>query len=189
MEAAAIMTPRQLLAALRAGGDTAAGARHSLACLPAPGPTDAHGPLRAQVADALIGSLLPSDRPVARWLLEQEVAARRAAGHGASEALYALVAALARFGDPDDALLIWQAHEATAETRAGVDVEHLARAGVERVRTRLRALAARGDTGGADARRALAWLDEGMAAGALDDLAAYFAWSDERFGLVTGAPV
>jgi hypothetical protein len=182
------MTPRQLLAALHAGGDAADSARRALAYAAGTGTADVHAAVRRQVVDALIASLLPTDRAVARWLLEQEVAAHRAAGQGASDALYALVAALARFGDPDDALLIWHAREATPETRAGVDVEHLARAGVERVRARLRALAAHGGARGAEAGRALAWLDAGVAAGALDDLAAYFAWSDERFGLVTDAP-
>lgn len=183
------MTPRHLLAALRVGGDSAAAARRALACALSPDAVDAHGAARGHVVDALIASLQPTDRPVARWLLEQEIAAHRAAGHGASDPLYALVAALARFADPDDALLIWHAHEATPEARAGVDLEHLARAGVERVRAHLCVLARRGGPPGDEAARALAWLDEGLAAGALDDLAAYFAWSDERFGLVTDAPV
>jgi hypothetical protein len=172
-----------LLAALRQGGDDAQAARESLRA----GAADA-GTLRAQVTERLIASLLPTDHAAARWLLAEEVAALARAGHGASETLYLLVAACARFADPDDALLLWQAYAATRETRATVDVEHLARAGVERVR---RALGAQAATGAqrAQAAAALRWFEEGVASGALDDLASYFAWSDEQYGLVTGAPV
>lgn len=123
-----------------------------------------------------------------RWLLRHETAALRAAGHGASEALYTLVAALARFGRPADALLIAQAGAATPETRAGVDVEQLARAGVEPVRRWLRGVIERGGSERRDAAEALAWLEEGAASGALDDLAAYFTWADERFGLHVSGP-
>lgn len=183
------MTPQQILADLRDAGQRRDAARARLA-------HDSHSPadparanLRARVGAALITSLRPTDHAVARWLLGQEVAAHAAAGQGAGEMLYALVAAVARFADPADALLLWQAHEATPETRAGVDVEQLARAGVERVRVRLRSLAAEGGEHGTEAARALAWFDEGLAQGALDDLPSYFAWSDERFGLLAEGPV
>ncbi|HEY7832453.1 MAG TPA: hypothetical protein VIG30_02705 [Ktedonobacterales bacterium] len=190
------MPPDRLLAALRAGGERAATARAALAhasdpsALAAPAAAaDQHVAARASVTAALIASLQPADHAVARWLLEQEVAAHAAAGQGASETLYSLVAAVARFGDPQDALLLWYAHDATPDTRAGVDVEQLARAGVERVRARLRELTAAGGRRSASAARALAWFDDGIVGGALDDLAAYFAWSDERFGLTLHAPV
>lgn len=179
------MSAERLLAALRAGGARANAARAALA--------HAHGAssvgTRAAVTSALIASLQPSDHGLARWLLEEEIAAHEAADQGASETLYSLVAAVARFADAADALLLWRAHDATPDTRAGVDVEQLARAGVERVRTRLRELDAAGGRRGASAARALIWFEEGIASGALDDLAAYFAWSDERFGLTLHAPV
>lgn len=184
------MTPEQILADLRAAGERRDTARARLAYAPrSPAGASAHGALRAQVATALIASLRPTDHAVARWLLEQEVAAHVATGQGASEMLYALVAAVARFADPADALLLWQAHEATPETRAGVDVEQLARAGVERVRARLRVLADAGGAPGLEATRALAWFEEGLTQGALSDLPGYFAWSDERFGLLAEGPV
>ena len=183
------VTPYQLLADLRAGGARAEAARARLAYHRASGGADAHAELRADVVSALLASLLPDDRPIACWLLEQEVACLRAGGRGASDALYALVAAVARFGEPDDALLIWRAREATPETRAGVDIEQLARAGVERVRAQLEAHIAAGGEPAAEASRVLAWLNEGVAAGALDHLAEYFAWSDEEYGLATDAPV
>jgi hypothetical protein len=182
------MLSQRVLAALRAGGPAAEAARSRVAHAHGSPGVDPNAALRAEVADALIASLLPSDRAVTRWLLEQEVEALRAAGRGVTETLYSLVAALARFGDPEDALLLWRAREATAETRGGVDVEQLARAGVERVRAHLARLIAAGGQAGAEAERALAWFEEGLAAGALQDLAAYFAWSDERFGLIAGAP-
>ena len=65
---------------------------------------------------------------------------------------YLLVAALARFGRPGRRDLLWRAREATPETRAGVDVEQLARAGVERVRARLAALARAGGERGSRPR-------------------------------------
>ncbi len=185
-------SPESLLADLRAGGARAATARAQLACAAAPTTRpgyDAHSALRAEVAAALIGALSPGDHEVMRWLLEQEIAAHEAAGQGASDTLYALVAATARFASPEDALLLWRAREATPATRAGMDVEQLARAGVERVRVRLRALVAADGPRGSEAQRALAWFEEGLAAGALDDLAGYFAWSDERFGLAVRGPV
>jgi hypothetical protein len=123
------------------------------------------GILRAQVTERLIASFLPTDHATVGWLPAEEGAALAGAGHGATKALYLLVAACARFGDPDDALLLWQAYAATPETRATLDVEHLARAGVERVRRAL----------GAQATEALRWFEQGVASGALDNLASYFA--------------
>ena len=95
---------------------------------------------------------------------------------------------MARYADPDDALLIWRARTATPQTRAGVDVEQAARAGVERVRRRLRALVATGGPRVRAAADALAWLDEGVASGAASDLPDYFAWADERFGVRVAGP-
>ncbi|HEY7781643.1 MAG TPA: hypothetical protein VIC85_15660 [Ktedonobacterales bacterium] len=186
------MRPERILADLRAGGERARATRERLAGSEAGAGAeghDAHAVERAEVAAALVATLRPNDHAIARWLLEREVDAKAAAGHGSSEALYALVAAVARFADPDDAILLWRAREATPETRAGVDVEQLARAGVERVRARLAALARAGGERGIEAARALAWLEAGVAGGALEALADYFMWSDERFGLAAEGPV
>ena len=138
------MSPEETLAALRAGGAAAERAKVALAHTGEPNEREEHTRLCAEVARLLAGSLRPGDREIARWLLEHEIATHEAAGHGAREALYTLIAAVARYADPDDALLIWRARTATPETRAGVDVEQAARAGVERVRRRLRALVAAG---------------------------------------------
>jgi hypothetical protein len=181
--------PTALLAALRAGGSAADRARIQLAAQLDLTSADPHASTRAQVAAALLQALAPADRPVALWLLGQEVAVHRAAGHGAGDTLLALVAAVARFGQAEDALLLWQAHAATPETRDAVEVEQLGRAGVARVRAWLLAQVAAGGKGAHDAAAALAWLDAGRAADAFDDLPAYFAWSDEIHGLTAGAPV
>lgn len=135
--------------------------------------------LRAEVAAALALDLRPTDRPLALWLLAQEIEAHEARGVGASEALYTLVAVVARFGQPEDAPLLWRAREATEETRAGVDVEQFARLGIAEARA---ALAHAGDG------RALAWLDEASKVGAFGDLPGYFLWADERFGLAVSGP-
>lgn len=172
-------TPEMLLAALRAGGHDANTARAAL---------DRNDSLRAEVAALLAASLRPTDRSIARELLEQEIAAHEAAGHGASETLYTLIAAVARYADPDDVLLLWRARQATPETRAGMDVEQLARAGIERVRRRLTTLAHGPEPRASEARQALEWLESGVASGALDDLPGYFAWADERFGLHISGP-
>lgn len=182
-----------LLGALRQGASPAAGAaRARLAFAGAAAERDGRGGLRAEVASELAASLGPADESLTRWLLEQEIAAHEASGVGASEALYTLVAAMARFGRPEDALLIWRAREATPETRAGIDVEQLARAGVASTRAALERLARPGDTRPdtrADAaRRALDWLKAGAAEGAFDDLPEYFLWADERFGLTVSGP-
>jgi hypothetical protein len=178
------MTPEALLASLRAGKGVDEAARKSLAHAAGP----AAGAARAEVAPLLVASLRPADKPIARWLLEQEVLAHEAAGRGASETLYILIAALARYTDPDDVLLLWRAREATPETHVGVDVEQAARAGIDHVRRRLQTLIHTGGPRAQDAACALQWLDEGLAAVAASDLPGYFAWSDERFGLHVSGP-
>ncbi|HKW22247.1 MAG TPA: hypothetical protein VJO13_12765 [Ktedonobacterales bacterium] len=139
---------------------------------------------RAAATEALLADLRPGDHALAVWLFQREIAAIGAAGAGATETLYRLIAAVARFARPDDALLIWRAAQATPETRIGVDVEQALRAGPEAVlRTLGRRASARGEADADDAATALSWLRAGIANGAADDLPAYFAWSDERFGL------
>lgn len=182
------MLPEALLAALRTGGRDAERARDTLAFTAIAEEEAGHAAARSDIAALLAGSLRPSDRPLACWLLEQEIAAHEAAGHGASETLYTLVAAVARYADPDDVLLLWRARAATPETRAGVDAEQALRSGVERVRRRLRMLIERGGSRGEAARQALDWLEQDIAAGAAGDLPAYFAWSDKRFGLHISGP-
>lgn len=178
-----ITLSRALLEHLRAGGDAADAARARLAAGARQGDE-----LRAGVASALVADLRPSDRPITHWLLEQETAAHAARGAGATEALYALLAALARFGQPSDVLPLWRARQATAETRAGVDAEQFARLGLSATRALLGDLARAGGPDAADARAALDWLDEAQAAGAFADLPAYFAWSDERYGIHISGP-
>lgn len=180
-----------LLAALRQSGDAGRSARAEVAHAGAEVGVGERQRLRAEAVAALGRSLLPTDRPLARWLLRQEIAAHEARGHGASEALYTLVAAVARFAQPDDALLLWRARQVTPETRAGVDVEQLGRAGLAPTRAALERVAAQTGAHAADAhgaRQALRWLDEGAAAGAFDDLPEYFLWADERFGLTISGP-
>lgn len=178
-----------LLVALRQReGQAAATARAALAHTDTPPEQADRERLRADVAVALASGLSPADRPIARWLLEQEIAAHEARGAGASEALYRLVAAVARFAQPDDALLLWRARQATPETRMGVDVEQLGRAGLEATRATLAEIAMRPGAQAADAQQALHWLEESAAAGAFDDLAGYFLWADERFGLTVSGP-
>lgn len=182
------MTSEELLAALRADGIETGPARDALAFTTLAEDEVSRGAERAAVASLLAASLRPADRPLACWLLEQETAAHEARGHGATEALYTLVAAVARYADPADVLPLWRAREATPETRAGVDAEQALRSGVERVRRRLRAPIQRGGPRAEEARQALEWLEQSIATGAADDLPGYFAWSDERFGLRISGP-
>lgn len=178
-----------LLAALRQGDDQAASeAWAALAHTGAPPDQTTCDQLRAEVAAALAGDLHASDRPLARWLLEQEIAAHEARGAGASEALYTLVAVVARFAQPSDALLLWRARQATPETRIGVDAEQFGRLGIADTRAALEGIAAQPDSQVEQARQALAWLDAAAAAGAFADLVGYFLWADERFGLTVSGP-
>jgi hypothetical protein len=182
-------TPQRLLAALRSKDATLREAARETLAYSADHLVEArHVELRAATVRHLAGALRPSDHLLLRWLVEQETAAHAASGHGASEALYILVAALARYTDPADALIIWRARNTTPETRAGVDVEQALRAGVERVRRHLTRLVQKDVARAAEASRALAWVEAGVAGGAADDLPAYFAWSDERFGLHIDCP-
>lgn len=169
--------------------DADRGAERTLAALRAGEDADlSDTTLLADVARLLAGSLQPGDHAVARRLLEREIAALERAGRGATETVYTLVAIVARYADPQDALLIWRAREATPETRSGLDVEQMARLGVSSVRRALQATIREDDARGAEASRALEWLESGARSGAFDDLPAYFAWSDERFGLHVSGP-
>jgi hypothetical protein len=166
------MNAEETLAALRASGD--------------PDVSDAK--TRDDVTSLLAGSLLPGDHAPAWRLLEAEIGALTAAGAGATETLYTLVAVVARYADPADALLIWRARMATPETRAGLDVEQMARAGVGAIRGRLAEMARGGAAQAHEAAAALQWVEAGAATGAFDDLPGYFAWSDERYGLHVSGP-
>lgn len=166
------MNAEETLAALRAGGEADL--------------DDAE--TRAEVTALLAGSLQPGDHAPARRLLEGEIDALRMAGAGATETLYTLVAIVARYADPEDAPLIWRARMATPETRAGLDVEQMARAGATAVRWRLSDLARGVGPQAEEAAAALQWLEAGAATGAFDDLPGYFAWSDERYGLHVSGP-
>lgn len=143
---------------------------------------------RAAVAQALLADLRSGDYALARWLLEGEIAGITAGGTGTVETLVGLVAAVARFAHADDALLIWRAAQATPETQLSVDVEQALRAGPDAVLRSLRRRVSRGGSQAEDAAAALAWVEAGIADGAANDLPAYFAWSDERFGLHVSGP-
>ncbi|HEU4782847.1 MAG TPA: hypothetical protein VFS83_05875 [Ktedonobacterales bacterium] len=144
---------------------------------------------RAAVTEALLDDLQPGDHALAVWLLHRELDAHGVAGEDTTETLYRLIAAVARFAHPDDALLIWRAAQVSPETRVGVDVEQVLRAGPEAVLRALgRRASAHGEADADDAANALAWVRAGISNGATDDLPAYFAWSDERFGLRVSGP-
>ena len=182
-------TPQRLLSALRSKDATIREAVHqALAFDRDPAIEAPRAELRAATVRLLAGVLRPSDQALIRWLIEQETVAHESSGHGISETLSILVAALARSTDPADALTIWRARNATPEAREGVDVEQLLRAGVDRVRRHLTCLIQKDAPRAGDATAALAWLEAGVASGATDDLPAYFAWSDERFGLHIDCP-
>src|SRR6185369_10995249 len=93
-----------LLLDLRAGGEAAQSARQIIS---------ADTSIRAEVTRLLAGSVAPADHALAGWLLRTETEALMSARSGESEALYTLVALVARFADPHDALLIWRARQAT----------------------------------------------------------------------------
>ncbi|MGZ3639826.1 MAG: hypothetical protein ACXVCX_18500 [Ktedonobacterales bacterium] len=180
-----------LLVGLREGGQQAEAARAKLAFLSREASAEERersAARRVEVSALLAASLRPADKPIARWLLEQEIAAHEAAGRGASETLFTLVAAVARYADSDDVLLLWRARQATPETRTGVDVEQVFRAGVERVRRRLQTLTRQQGARAREATDALEWLESGVSLGAAEDLPGYFAWADERFGLHISGP-
>lgn len=139
--------------------------------------------LRAEVTASLAGDLCVGDSSIARRLLLEEIVQHETEGVGASEALMTLVAIVARFANPADVLLLWRARQATPQTRLGVDVEQVGRLGLEPSRAILAQAASGAGSQADDAREALAWIALGAESGAFDDLAGYFAWSDERFGL------
>jgi hypothetical protein len=165
------------LAKLRAGGADELAARRLLAA----GDPEADA-LRAQVASELATTLRARDRATTRWLLAEETAALAARGDE-SETFYTLIAALARFGQPSDALALWRARETSAATRIGVDAEQFARAGWTATRDWLASVMRGGGSEAAEARAALAWLDRAAAEGRFGNLPEYFAWSDQRYSV------
>jgi hypothetical protein len=168
-----------LLLDLRAGGEMAQSARQAIA---------ADGTTRTEVTQLLAGSVTPADHALARWLVRTETDTLTAVGSGESEALYTLVALVARFADPRDALLLWRARQATLDTQVGVDVEQMARLGLDGVRRSLSRMRDANGPEAGEAAAALDWLDAGERDGAFADLAGYFAWSDERFGVTVSGP-
>jgi hypothetical protein len=169
----------RLLADLRVGGAAALMVQDAIA---------ADAVMCAEVVRLLAGSVTPADSALARWLLRIETESLASAGSGESETVYTLVALVARFADPHDALLIWRARQVTPQTRAGVDVEQMARLGLDTVRRYLTRLRDGSTPEVSEAAAALAWLDEGERDGAFADRAGYFAWSDERFGVTVSGP-
>ena len=168
-----------LLLDLRAGGEAAQSARQIIS---------ADTSIRAEVTRLLAGSVTPADHALAGWLLRTETEALMSTGSGESEARYTLVVPVARFADPHDALLIWWARQATPETQSGVDVEQMARLGLDGVWRYLTELREANGPEASEAAAALVWLDEGEREGVFSDLAGYFAWSDERFGITVSGP-
>lgn len=123
-----VTLPLVLLKRLRQGAAEAVEAHVRLAASAPSGDE-----LRAAVTSALVGDLRPGDRMVVRWLLEQETAALSVGG-GSLESRDRLVAALARFGQPSDALTLWRARGQASDTSVGVDAEQFARAGFAETR-------------------------------------------------------
>lgn len=171
------------LDALRRGGQAARSALATIAFHAGGADQEVRSQVRADVTASLAESLCATDASVARRLLREEIAAHEAAGVGASETLFTLVAIVARFGSPPDVFLVWRARQATPETRLGVDVEQVGRLGLERVRAILEQAASGAGPHADAARHALAWIAQGVESGAFADLAGYFLWSDERFGV------
>ncbi len=171
------------LDALRRGGQEARAAWARVAFQGDEAGRDDRSRLRASVAASLASSLCATDASIARRLLLEEIVTLESAGVGEPEALFTLVAIVARFANPADVWLLWRAHQATPETRLGVDVEQVGRLGVERSRAILEQTASGDGAQADDAQQALAWIAQGAESGAFDDLAGYFAWSDDRFGL------
>ncbi|HEX8981846.1 MAG TPA: hypothetical protein VF792_03675 [Ktedonobacterales bacterium] len=171
------------LDALRRGGQEARAVCPMLAYQGDEANQDERSQLRAAVVMSLAGSLCAADASIARRLLLEETVMLETAGVGATEALFTLVAIVARFANPADVWLLWRARQATPETRLGVDVEQVGRLGIEQSRAILEQAASGDGSNADDARQALAWITQGADSGAFDDLAGYFAWSDDRFGL------
>lgn len=111
---------RALLEALRDGR----GAWREVACVlehePGEGMVDAQAAARARVAHLLQLEATAEDRELLRFLLDQEIAARRgASAQGGGEALAILSARLLDHGEEEDAWRFWCAKRANFDTMAG----------------------------------------------------------------------
>ncbi|MEZ0371363.1 MAG: hypothetical protein ACAI44_19880 [Candidatus Sericytochromatia bacterium] len=129
--------------------------------------SDRQASFRAAVCQELNRSLMPADRPLALHLLEQEILSHRAAQWGIEDNLRLAAWLLFRLAQPEDSLLIWRAKSVNFDTHSGLDVQLLAGAGVESTR---HFLAASEDP---EAAKALEYLELALAAGDLDELAAW----------------
>lgn len=147
---------RALLEALRDGR----GSWREVACrlhhVPGEGMVDLHGPARARVAHLLQLEATADDRDLLRFLLDQEIAARRGeSGQGGGPTLSLLSALLLDHGDEEDVWRFWCARRANFDTMAGAyDLEFVfAAAPPERARALVEHL------GGPSDRALLARLD------------------------------
>jgi hypothetical protein len=146
---------------------------------------DRNQPARAALVAALARDLQDGDRPLLRFLLEQEV--QRAAAdpfQGIGDALHTVAALVARARDPGDLLLLARAKAASFDTACGLDVELLWSAGHDAAPAALAALPA-------DDQRwvgAFMYDDDGAPAVSQGDMARWWAhheagwarrWEDE----------
>jgi hypothetical protein len=92
---------------------------------------DEHQDFRFQVTRELYRTLRPTDRTSAQFLLKQEIEAHRGAW-SVHDSIVLCAGILFELGQPEDALLIWEAKRATWDTDCSIPIGLLVGAGVDR---------------------------------------------------------
>ncbi|SRR5579884_1412395 len=91
---------------------------------------DPHAELRARVLDALQNTLSLKDRPLVRFLMEQEIACHQDEVETDSDSIHHCGFLLFLLGQLEDVELLWRAKRASFDTWCGFDIQFLVGAGV-----------------------------------------------------------
>jgi hypothetical protein len=131
---------------------------------------------RDAVYHAIYAANDPADRSLIIALLQHEMQEHRG-GPGFNTSLLFCAFLLAIRRDVRDVLLIWEAKNVSFDTLCGLDVQLLVLAGPEETLRFLRA------DGSDAARAAVAYIEQGQAAGDFRDLEGYLAFCRKYLGL------
>lgn len=136
-----------------------------------------HAHLRAHVLQALQNTLSLNDRPLIRFLMEQEIVCRQNDIETEDESIHYGGFLLFLLGQVEDVELLWRAKNANFDTACGFDGECLLGAGVASTLVYLSSIE---QEWGQKARSYIEWAQQG---GSLSDLESYRNWKYQYFGL------
>ncbi|GCE09547.1 hypothetical protein [Dictyobacter aurantiacus] len=129
--------------------------------------SDPHATLRAQVLKELQNTLSLKDRPLLRFLMEQEITCRKNDIETESDNIHLSGFLLFLLGQLEDVELLWKAKRASFDTWCGFDIQFLVGAGVSTTLIYLHSIEQEW------AKKARTYIEECQQTGDLDDLERY----------------